>query len=308
MSYWSSCGRLAEAGSAVEGGEGDVDEGVVAGGLFAGCPELGLGDAADQREGGADAAELLDDLGGVGEFVGAREASALCDEVEQRLEDRQVLLEAAFALAWPSEIDVVPVAVACDASDQRERGRDAAELLDEFLTVRELGRARQLAVLLNERLERLECFLVLLVNQLGDSLSVWSCATGLVGEQSLGGVLVAEDVEDAGRGGDAAGVEGAVDPGPQLVLGVVLLEGVGAGEDPVAVLAGSGAALFPVETRGDDERFVCEPPCVLERVRSLAGVFDHVDDIADVDDVRGLSGGVRCVAGVPAARLVAELR
>ena len=70
--------ELAEAGSAAEGGERDVDEGVVAGGLFTAGPEPGLGDAPDQREGGADAAELLVDLGGVGELVGAGKASAFC--------------------------------------------------------------------------------------------------------------------------------------------------------------------------------------------------------------------------------------
>jgi len=84
------------------------------------------------------------------------------------------------------------------------------------------------------------------------------------------------------------------------------LEGVAAGDEAVAVGGDFIVGFLAGDEGGDEEGAAGVLPGVDEGIDAFGGVFDDVEDEAEVDDVCGVLGGVRGVDGVPAVGLVAE--
>ena len=126
------------------------------------------------------------------------------------------------------------------------------------------------------------------------------------GERLLLG-LVAEHVEDAGRGGDGASAEDPFDPRAELLLREELLEGAPARDDAVALEVDGGVGRLPVETGGHDKNLPGEGPSGREDDQAVVGVFDHVHDVAEVHDIGRRSFLVRKEGRVPAGHGNAHL-
>lgn len=112
--------------------------------------------------------------------------------------------------------------------------------------------------------------------------------------------VVAEDEVDAEGDGDGVYVEDLVDVGFEFLLLVIFLEGVDAGNNAVVVEDFSANAIVDEDLGGDDEEFVGEAPGVYEGGASFIGIFDDVDDVAEVDDVGGMRFGVWAIMRIPA--------
>ena len=113
---------------------------------------------------------------------------------------------------------------------------------------------------------------------------------------------IAEDEADAGCDGDRARVEHRLDVGPELVLGVVLLEGVPGRADAVLVGVEPLALALVAEHDADDQNLAGQVVCCAERFPALPGIFDHVEHEAEVDYGGRAPPRAAAVNGVPAVR------
>ena len=121
-----------------------------------------------------------------------------------------------------------------------------------------------------------------------------------MGEKSLLGSGVAEDVEDAGGGRYRRTADRRLDPAAQLVLGEELLERPLAGNNAVAAEVARDRAGLPVEAGGNDEHLLRQLPRGAEGDCSFLGVLDDVHHIAEIDDIGGAPVFVGEERGVPA--------
>lgn len=104
--------------------------------------------------------------------------------------------------------------------------------------------------------------------------------------ERLGVGLVAKNVKDAGRRGDGPPVQCLLNPVAKLFLRKELLEGAPPGQNAVALEIDRGVSSLPVEARGDNEHLPGEFPRGRQDDDALRGIFDHVDDVAQIYDVR----------------------
>ena len=89
--------------------------------------------------------------------------------------------------------------------------------------------------------------------EFGDALAWPAVVAAVVGEQALGALVVAEDVDDARRGGDGAVPKRRLDPGLEFLGRVELLERPGCRSAAVAIgRAGVGVGI-PRQPGGHDE-------------------------------------------------------
>ncbi len=80
---------------------------------------------------------------------------------------------------------------------------------------------------------------------------------------------------------------------------VVLLESIAAGDNAVAVGNDASGAIVNQHLGGDDEHLLSQTPGVDQRFASFGGIFDDVDDVAQVHHV---GWGVRNIGpkvGIP---------
>ena len=111
--------------------------------------------------------------------------------------------------------------------------------------------------------------------------------------------LVAKDEVNAQGNGDSVYPEHLVDVGFEFFLLVVLLEGVAAGDDAVAVGDDASGAIVDQYLGGDDEDFLGQTPGVDQGFSSLGGVFDDVDHVAQIDHVGWGVGNIGSKVRIP---------
>ena len=105
------------------------------------------------------------------------------------------------------------------------------------------------------------------------------------GEERLTALLIAKNVEHAWAGCRCGGGECRFDPGSELLLFVELLERPSSSEVSVNVSSDVGLVALEVQPRGHDEALSCQRPGSTKRVGAFGRILDHVDDVAEVDDV-----------------------
>jgi hypothetical protein len=105
--------------------------------------------------------------------------------------------------------------------------------------------------------------------------------------------FIAKDKVDAQGDGNGIHLQHLVDVGFEFFLFVVFLEGVAAGDDAVAVGDHSSGAVIDQHLGSDDENFLGQVPGVDQGFPPLGGVFDDIDDIAQVHHIRLGVGGHR---------------
>ena len=110
---------------------------------------------------------------------------------------------------------------------------------------------------------------------------------------------VAKGVKNTRRRGDGPDPQRAVDPGSQLLLGKELLESTLSGDQSVAVEVSAQSPSIPLKTCSDHEDPPRESPSGSENKASLLWVFDHVDHVAQIDDICGRPSFVWEKGGVP---------
>lgn len=292
-------GELFECWSATEGGEGCVDEEVLSRFVLEGLPMVGSGDPANEGEGGTDGSEQLVEGVLVREFPGAGEAAAVGEEVDEGLQSVEVFFESLFAAGAAAQVDAGPSLWVGDFADDGEGGSDGSERCDDGRCVGEVREGRKTPARLDVGFEFDEEVLVLFVEELCDALAGPGEVAGVAGEELLGAGGVSENVVDAGCGGGRRCVQDGFDPRLEFFGGVELLDGRGVGESAVAVGSARPGAGVPRESGGHDEDGPGQPPGFGEGLGLLGGVFDDIDDVAEVDDVCLASRDLWRMCGVP---------
>ena len=98
---------------------------------------------------------------------------------------------------------------------------------------------------------------------------------------------IAENIEDTGAGGDRGRRQVRLDPGLELRLLVELLEGRDRCDEAIAVRGNRGElGRLRGQTRRHYEHPFGEAPSALQAIGTLLDVFDHIDDVTKVDDLR----------------------
>ena len=98
-------------------------------------------------------------------------------------------------------------------------------------------------------------------------------------------LAIAEDEDDAWRSNHTTHAQNAVNPVPQFLLGVELLEGIPMREDSIATRPRPQPACFVRQPRRHEENAAAKIPSSPQCIAPLLCVLDHVHNVAEVNHI-----------------------
>ena len=108
--------------------------------------------------------------------------------------------------------------------------------------------------------------------------------------------------EEARPDGERLFTESTFDEFADLRLCEVLLERAAGRQHPVAPRFGACCGLLPWREHRNHQALACELECTSQSVDALLGLFDHIEDVPEIDNVSGRELCVRSKVGIPTDR------